>query len=419
MVELTGKKRGTSKADVYEGSIIGVDQVDASSSGGGILDRFEGIVAKDLKLKALGGNDVLKATLKFAVESTELSPPAITSTGIGIESSNINMGGGKDTLDITSKVTSINLSRSLGLSESVVNMRSGDDVIKVNALAKYVNVGYSAGVSSIGVANSTLSAGGGNDRIDIVSTVRAEPLPGRSGSLSSGLSVFGLDSATVKGNGGNDTINISSVVNLDPAVNGGGIARPPRGAGIDYGSKVLGGSGNDNINIDVDVISLNQSSTGPEAFYGVRTSEVHGGSGNDSISINVKRNTLPTSSRRLVGVLASTVTGGAGNDTLYVRGVSIDIDDALLKGGSGKDTFNTGIGQASIDGGKGTDLIRLNFFDSKTMDISLLDEDSIQITGTQDKLGNSDSWTQTITSVEQYSFGGSVYSAADVVSMLS
>lgn len=422
MVELTGNFQGTGKKDSYMGKIKNISQLDISGFDG---DFFTGIAADDLTIRSRGGNDFIKAVTNFTVDFDTYSGPSLSvgSIGIGMQSADIKMGKGRDNLSIASKVASINRSNAIGLSESSIDMGSGRDIVDIKAFSTNLGFVYFPNVKASGVANSTLDAGKGDDTVNINTKVLGKSLRGNSYRLSE-LSAYGVDQGTILGGEGSDVINISTVVNLDPEVATDEVQSGVRtiAVGIGNGSTVNGGDNDDTINIKVSVDRLTAPSGGSvpgirERFIGVYGgSKVYGGAGNDSISIEVTRDASQTIA---VGVNNSRVSGGSGDDRLYIRGVNLDLDDALITGGNGKDIFNTGIGEATISGGKGTDLIKLNFFDSDTMSIELLGENSIQITGTQDKLGNSDSWTQTINDVEQYSIGGKTYNAAKVVNVLS
>ncbi|MEL6815512.1 MAG: hypothetical protein AAFP03_11950 [Cyanobacteria bacterium J06598_3] len=117
--------------------------------------------------------------------------------------------------------------------------------------------------------------------------------------------------------------------------------------------------------------------------------------------------------------MESTIDGGVGSDTIRVAGLKLDLQDSLILGGGGKDTFDTGIGTATILGGRGIDLLKLDFFDATTMSLQQLGNNGLEITGTQDKTGDSADWTQTIFGVESYEVAGTLYSATEVVSLLS
>ncbi len=196
------------------------------------------------------------------------------------------------------------------------------------------------------------------------------------------------------------------------------------GAGGDFNvigvnrATVNGGNGKDVIQINVSSSnSTPNSPVGSGTYLGLFQGSINGGLGHDLIEIDVTGNSrfLGGSS---VGVRQGTLNGDSGKDTFFVRGVNLDLDDAIINGGDGVDVFDTGIGTAEIDGGKGWDFVKLDFFDNTTMSISLLGDNSIEIVGTENKRGQSSNWTQTITNVEAYEVGNVAYNAAEVVDLL-
>lgn len=185
-----------------------------------------------------------------------------------------------------------------------------------------------------------------------------------------------------------------------------------------------GGIGNDEITISArgEESVVFRSSPGQTA-YGVVDSSILGGRGDDSITIRSTYQNYPSNSASVknsnsIGLVNSTLAGGAGNDILTVSGLNLDLQDVIVSGGNGEDIFDIGIGSAKIAGGQGYDILKLDFFDAATMSITQLGTNSIQIVGTQDKQGNGNDWTQTISGVESYDVAGTLYSATDVVNLL-
>lgn len=115
------------------------------------------------------------------------------------------------------------------------------------------------------------------------------------------------------------------------------------------------------------------------------------------------------------GIYQSSVDSGSGEDCITISGTSFAIKDALISGGEGNDTFNTGTGQGTIDGGSGYDLILLDFFNAATMTITELGHNGLQVVGSQDNLGNAEVWTQTILNMEQFQVGSNIFSTAENV----
>ncbi len=138
-----------------------------------------------------------------------------------------------------------------------------------------------------------------------------------------------------------------------------------------------------------------------------------GGDGDDSFYIEATGGFA-------VGVSESAIYGDKGHDYFAISGSTFAIKDALISGGDGNDTFDTGIGQGTVDGGIGdSDLIFLNFFNAQTMGIKELASNGLLITGTQDNQGNAANWSQAIVNMEQFQVGSTVFTAAgDVVTFL-
>ena len=310
------------------------------------------------------------------------------------------------------------------LSGSVIEGGGDADNISVNA----GNRSFSVGTTVVAIDNaSRISGGGGGDEINIT----ASSLEG-----SNATDVLGVKDSWVLGENGADQITLSvtgessvrrfrsSLFFTDPEVYGAS------------NSLIDGGAGNDELTIQVsatlddgdlppmgDQPSYNSTPPGANRgdIFGVLESTVVGGRGRDTISITSDVtlvgnpvNFNPSS----IGAVSSTIDAGDGRDTIMVQGVNLDIDDVIVSGGSGNDVFDVGVGSGNIYGNSGRDRIKLDFFDSATMTIELLGQDSIRIVGTQDKLGNSLAWTQTIEDMEQFEVGGTLYNAADVVGLL-
>lgn len=238
-----------------------------------------------------------------------------------------------------------------------------------------------------GVFQASIEGGDGNDAFTI---------SGGRGERFGGIG-HGVLQASVNGGNGDDAFTITG---SGGSGGGGGVAE---GYGVSQAS-INGGSGNDSFTISGDAGS---PSTG--AAYGVYQSSVNGGDGDDSFTITGYSR---AGSPQIVGygVAESAIYGESGNDFFAISGTTFDIKDVLISGGEGNDTFDTGIGQGTVDGGSGgNDLIFLNFFDAQTMSIKVLGKNDLQITGTVDGQGNSLSWTQNILNMEQFQVGSNLF----------
>lgn len=115
----------------------------------------------------------------------------------------------------------------------------------------------------------------------------------------------------------------------------------------------------------------------------------------------------------------SSVSGGDGNDLITVSGTTFALQDALISGGSGDDTFQVGIGQGTLDGGSGNDLVILDFLDLQTMTVTALGNSGLRIVGTQDGQGKNAAWTQTLWNMERFQIGSNVFhTAGDLIHFL-
>ncbi len=401
------------------------------------------------------------------------------SKSTGLFGSNIDMGNGNDVVSISGLAVVVNddisdpfaddgpsvLAQSFGVVETKVRLGSGSDEISINVDAPAVRSSGEVATADVrGVSQGKILGERGVDSISITAKATAS---GRDGGV---VRTYGAAfGSTIDGGYGQDTITIESEtrggnttqavgVGFGTAVEGAagrdvitisakhlGVGDDVNVKGVLLGAFVKGGTGADIIEVNAegsagrfgsanvfgiekanidggngsDIIDINVSGdSNPLAnstYLGVFQAMVAGGNGSDTININV---TGSTSNSKSIGVRQGTLDGGKGRDTFVVQGVNFDLDDAIISGGDGADVFDTGIGLARISGNGGNDLIKLDFFNSDTMSIELLGNAGIEIRGTQDKLGNINTWTQTITDVEQYEVAGISYNAAEVVSLL-
>lgn len=343
-----------------------------------------------------------------------------TGTATGLSDSQIFGGQGQDI--ITVEVDAFGAAR--GLRSSSIEGGSDADTISVST----VKMSSLSGRTSTGLdAASRISGGDGNDEITIASA-------------SSGfgfIEAIAVKDSWVFGNNDDDKITLTATGDSRTVGSRMGLVFTNPDIYGSFNSLVDGGAGNDELDIrasgtfddqglpsSLDQPGFNSIPPGANKgdVFGVLTSTVVGGQGNDSISITSAVTLIGNPINfdvNSIGAVESVLNTGDGNDTLSVRGVNLDIDDVIVLGGSGNDIFDTGIGSGNIYGNLGQDLIKLDFFDATTMSIELLGSDSLRIVGTQDKLGNSVDWTQTISDMEQFEVAGSVYSAAEVVALLS
>ncbi len=426
---------GSDRLTVLSYAISGL--FDNVGGGTGTASKSTGFLGSDIDMG--NGSDVVSITgLAVVVNEDRSDPfaddgPSILAQSFGVAESKVRLGSGSDEISIDVDVPVARSSGEVataevrGVSQSQVFGERGADSISITAKAS-ADGRDGAVVRSYGAAFGSI-VGGGNGRDTI--TIRAEA----GGSDNTQAVGIGLGS-DVNGGTNEDVITVSARkigfgattanikgVFLGAEVNGGtgadAIEINSEGSVVGFGTLNVFGVEKANVNggRGADTIAVNVSGNGGAntAYIGVFQANVSGGNGKDSILINV---TGTTADGRSVGVRQGTLDGGKGQDQFVVNGVSLDLDDAVIRGGKGADVFDTGIGTANISGDQGRDLIKLDFFDDTTMSIALLGTDSIQITGTADKLGNSNSWEQTITNMEQYEVAGLAYGAADVVKLL-
>jgi hypothetical protein len=350
-----------------------------------------------------------------------------TGTGYGVYQASVDTGSGNDTVTITGSGQGLGSYKNggsgngYGVYQASVDTGSGDDAVTISGLGDGGG-GYSGeSGTGYGVFQSSVDTGSGNDNLTISgSGSGAGPI---APAFSTGYGVF---QSSVDTGSGNDILTISgsgSIIFASGYGEGYGVyqASIDSGSGDDtisingigsgtitsigygvYQSSVNGGEGDDSI-------SISATATGYEALaYGVYESSVNGGEGDDSFTI---MGSAEGSSQSVgYGVAEASIYGESGDDSFVIRGTTFDIKDALISGGDGNDTFDTGIGQGTIDGGTGgKDLIFLNFFDAQTMSIKVLGKNDLQITGTVDGQGNSLSWTQNILNMEQFQVGSNLF----------
>ncbi len=411
------------------------------SQGTGTASDSTGVIRTTLDTGS--GSDVVTiSSLAVVINADPSNPfaedgPSVSATSFGLVNSFVTLGLGNDEISIIADIpaarsaTNTGTTEARGVSGSTILGGDGADAIAIATKATVdsgIN-GPTEFVRSYGAAfNASIKGGDGMDTI----TVDAETINGNE-SQTVGV---GFGTTNIDGGANSDVITVSAQktgISSDQA----------EVRGIFAGGAVRGGSGADTLEINAqgsvvglstlsvvgvekgvaeggagnDAISVNISGNGGAntAYLGVFQGTLTGGSGDDAITVDV---TGTATNGTSIGVKQSTLDGGSGQDSFVVRGVSLDLEDAVLKGGDGADVFDTGVGGAIISGDRGNDLLKLDFFDDTTMAIALLGTDSIRISGSTDKLGNSDFWNQTITGVERYEVAGTAYGAAEVVNLL-
>lgn len=416
-----GRATGLEISQITTGQGVDTVRVNVSATGAP-FGSGEAIGLKNSSIVAGKDDD----RVSIAVESDGFDTIGRRSSGIavGLSESQVFGDQGQDIISLDVQASA----NAKGLSSASISGGGDNDIISVTAggirgnVVRIKNNQWANGLD----AASRISGGGGHDEITIAT----------SSSGSNVVESVGTKDSWVFGDNGNDTITLLVTGNSQVIGSKNGLRFTNPDVYGSLNTLIDGGAGNDELIIQVSATlddaglppkgdSLNNNSIPPGAnqgdIFGVLESTVVGGRGRDTISITSEVSLVgnpvnfnPSS----IGAVSSTIDAGDGRDTIVIQGVNLDIDDVIVSGGSGNDVFDVGIGSGNIYGNGGRDRIKLDFFDSATMTIELLGQDSIRIVGTQDKLGNSLDWTQTIEDMEQFEVSGTVYNATDVAALL-
>lgn len=425
MAQLTGIFDGTPQADSFLGEILSGDAVV-------IGNELTGIAAIDLNINSLGGNDIIEAITDIDARGNSL----LTAKGVGMLDAIVKTGDGADVLTVSSRVFSASTSFSIGLGNSWIQTDADDDIINIRSISRGVDPTRSPSVISIGAQQVTIQAGQGADSITIESGASTSSSSGGranatgledsllladqgkdyiaiTASASSGgrnigdSTSTGVRNSTIDGGEQADTIFISANASASARSN-----PVSQAVGIEDSTIIKGGAGADEITIFVNVSGFSTPLGGPRLTgYGVLNSIVLGNEDDDIINIIATQNGPAFASGNVIGAANAIIDGGSGDDIITVQGVNLAIQDSVINGDSGDDTFDIGIGSGFINGGNGTDLIKLDFFDQNLMSIALLGDDCIEITGSN--------WTQIIYNMEEYEVAGTIFNATEVVGLLS
>ncbi|MEH2171784.1 hypothetical protein [Nostoc sp.] len=405
--------------DTIKGSGTGGDDNDVGGTGTGIVNS--GII------NAGSGDDTISGTGSggSGYRTNELG------TGISnTQSGYINGGDGKDLIEGTGTGGDGNgIDITIGIQntqKSRIDGGFGDDSIKGTGIGVFEG-------NAIGISNterSNINGGEGNDSIKGTGT------GGISGTGGEGTGIFNSGGSNINGEKGND-----SIVGIGK---GSDASEEPfrsydagRGIGISNskGSTIALGQGND---------YLSGTGTGGAGFYAdnpfgngpvelapgvgigiVNSGTINLGDGNDTlIGTGINQGTgilntdgiiyqgagadILTGYGTSIGIQGGTIDGGNGNDKFKARRIDANgntvlsqggaIADVLIKGGGGNDIFDVGYGNATIDGGSGSDKLILSDFKSDYI-----------ITGTGSPNNYTikrDQFTLNVLNVEEIAFSG-------------
>jgi Ca2+-binding RTX toxin-like protein len=199
----------------------------------------------------------------------------------------------------------------------IVNGRGGNDTITTTANSGTNTVNTLAGNDTVttGAGNDTFNAGNGNNTINAGlgnNRVRTGAAGGGTADVSGDTAGTGDDTITTLG--GNDTVDA-----------GNGNNTVSTGAGVDL---VTTGAGNDMITTDVGNDTVTAGAGDDTVSGGADSDVLSGEDGNDILSGEAGSDTLSGGS----GV--DTLTGGSGNDTLIYQSA-----DGSVQGGVGTDNL--------------------------------------------------------------------------------
>lgn len=384
------------------------------------------------------GNDVISLDYEaINAEDTPGRPTVPSVSGTGASSSGIRAGDGADTISISAKNETTFFSSATSLFADLkgavntleINGGKGNDVMttSVDTIAEIA--------TGTGLDNARMLGGEGSDVLEV--NVKATGLDR--------AEVIALTNRSrVSGNEGDDTLTIVS----EATANGSsveGIAIGLTGASLDSGV------GSDVVNITV----TSQGSAGDSTGIGVENSGIDLDDGNDQLTIDVF--SAGVSSGTGVGIVGTTITAGGGNDTISITsdalgedGVlgdatgakssrifagngddtikirasvgfgNVDIDDMLLAGGAGDDTFDAGVGSGQFKGDSGVDTAILDYLGAPLLsgiELSVTESRGrVEIKSNLDTLefGDALPWTQTFRDVEVFKVSGVDYTASEL-----
>jgi hypothetical protein len=357
------------------------------------------------------GNDEISVSAYASGYVVSLLRPAESSA---LGDSTITGGAGNDVIVVTaenqagSQRFGATFGAAYGVSRSGVQGDQGDDRILIYSLA--TASAYAGGQSySTGVGSSSIAGGAGDDVLKIFSEARSSSYIATLARGTTAIST-GLSNSTFSGGDGHDTLQIT--VKAQAASDISSFTYEAIAIGV-HQAAVLGDRGNDTIDISA-TITGRYEFAGKGFAYGMKEGRVEGGEGNDLIRI-VGDASAQIGEYDVVegyGVVNGSVSGGDGDDLIAISGTTLAIQDALISGGSGDDTFHIGLGQGALDGGTGDDLVILDFLDLQTMAIAALGNNGLRIVGTQDGQGKDATWTQTIWNVERFQLGSEIFHTA-------
>ncbi|MEH1808296.1 beta strand repeat-containing protein [Nostoc sp.] len=404
----------------------GKDTISGTGTGGGNgFDASTGTgITNSGIINAGSGDDTISGTGSGGSGYRSNEP----GTGISnTQSGYINGGDGKDLIEGTGTGGDGNIGAiTIGIQNtqnSRIDGGFGNDSIE----------GTGSGTNAIGISNtegSNINGGEGNDSIKGTGT------GGISSTGGEGTGIFNSGGSNINGEKGNDSIvgiGNGSDAYLEPfrsydAGRGIGISNSKGSTiAVGQGNDYLSGTGTGGEGIYAD----NPFGNGPEELASgvgigiVNSGTINLGDGNDTlIGTGISQGTgilntdgiicegagadILTGYGTSVGIQGGTIDGGNGNDKFKARRIDANgntvldlggaIADVLIKGGGGDDIFDVGYGNATLDGGSGSDKLILSDFKSDYI-----------ITGTGSPNNYTikrDQFTLNVLNVEEIAFSG-------------
>ena len=239
--------------------------------------------------------------------------------------------------------------------QSIVDVGDGNNTIAGTATTVAKSQQGSGNAQATGILNrgtmAEIRSGTGDDTIRGTAIAKVES--GEDSATANALGIFNLDSGKIQTGDGNDIIMGSAEASAS------GTAMVEASAiGINNGSKeVETRNGDDIIMGSADAMAEGQEGSSTVSAIGIssfNSGEIRTGDGNDFVAGMA---TASGGGAVSTGILNGKIDLGRGHDTLIARasgtGVNLGVDNVLLDGGGGNDTFDLQNGNGTIIGGSG------------------------------------------------------------------
>ncbi|XWN29917.1 MAG: hypothetical protein ROR55_20825 [Devosia sp.] len=250
-----------------------------------------------------------------------------------------------------------------GMFNNTIKSRGGDDEIVSTAVTQGGGTG-----SAIGIRDSQIQTGSAlPPKTPVVGASDNDTVLGIAEAISDGIATaIGIGGSSITTGFGNDT-----VIGKAEAISEGAIAIATA-TGIDLDDDQKGiiktGRGNDIVRGEAEAGSeLPDGFLSAAGIVGVlddtnNDTSIFAGRGHDTITgiAAISAGVDDGAFLSAVGILAARINAGQGDDTIMARGQTADVEDVILEGSKGNDTFDMTTGTADIDGGKDFDTLILD-----------------------------------------------------------